>query len=136
MKKALLILLVTILGTGCLPRNAFAPPTETYKRWSKPNADDLTIWKDMLECGYAAPFDDLAGIDGSGWDFDQTVASMICMERSGYSYQERGKRIEVCRRYRGNTSCQANAAIPLPDVSRRLSSGYCKKYPESRACVP
>ncbi|HZX78223.1 hypothetical protein [Lysobacter sp.] len=105
-------------------------------RWSRPGTDEVTVWKDMLECNYASPFDGIRGLDGADRTFDETVATMICMERTGYAYSERGQKVKVCERYKSNASCLPGAAIPLPEAGRRLNGGYCKKYPQSRACVP
>lgn len=90
----------------------------------------------MLECGYAAPFDGIRGIERAERTFDDTVATMICMERYGYSYSEGSRQIRVCERFKSNAACQPGATIPMPDRNRRLSSGYCKKYAQAKACAP
>jgi len=132
---ALMALMACSLS-GCLPKNAFAPPPETYTRWSKPGADNVAIWRSMLECNYASPFDGVRGIEGGDRTFDQTVATMICMEGLGFSYSEGGRVLRVCQKYRQNISCQPGADVPEPSSARRMASGYCKKFPQARACSP
>jgi hypothetical protein len=136
--KQILPLLATALLAGCLPKAAFAPGPDTYEAWTRPGVSNVAIWKDMLECNYPEPFKSGHGFEGGQRTIDEFVGSMVCMERLGYAYREGGKVMRVCETpgWRGRPSCQPGADIPVPDVRRRLSSGYCKKYPASRACVP
>lgn len=142
--RVTILIAVLAITTGCLPKNAFASPPETYKCWSKPGAGDVAIWKAMLECNYAEPFTGWGGGPRMGLPpeeartTDQIVASMVCMERSGYSYRDGNKVLQTCQdpTWKKSLSCQVGAVIPVPEASRRLSSAYCKKYPQSRACVP
>ncbi len=138
MKVAVLLPLMAVLVSGCLPKGAFAPPPDAYEHWAKPGADEVSIWKRMLECNFAEPFGGGRGIQGGERTFDETAASMICMERSGYSYIHEGNIRQVCSisEWKQSGACGAGAAVPIPDVSRRLGSGYCRKYAQSRACVP
>lgn len=138
MNKIILLVLVCLLTLGCLPRNAFAPPPYNYERWVKPGADKITIWKDMLDCNYAEPLLGGRRIEGGDRTFEQVAGSMICMERLGYAYRTGSSTKEVCRQsgWKATEACISGKDIPTPDSQRRLSGGYCKKYPESRACIP
>jgi len=138
MRTAILIVFLVVNVCGCLPKDAFAPPPDAYEHWKKPGVDEVTIWKDMLDCNFAEPFGGGRGIEGGQRTFDQTVESMVCMERQGYSYLHEGRTRNVCSipGWNQSVSCGPGAVIPLPDSARRLNSGYCKKYPQSRACVP
>lgn len=139
MKSMLLAILLAVCTSSCLPKNAFAPPPDAYEHWLRPGSDDVTTWKHMLECNYPEPFRGGRGIEDGERTFDQVVASMICMERLGYSYLDEKRVIRVCESpagWRGSASCLPGAKIPVPDMNRRLNSGYCKRYPQSRACVP
>lgn len=131
-------MLAMVAATGCLPRDAFAPPPDNYEMWTKPGADDVRTWKDLLECNYPSPFGGGARIEGGNRTLEEGAGSMICMERLGYSYKE-GHRVQrVCdlSGVKGRQACISGAGVPTPDVQRRLSSGYCKKYPQSEACTP
>lgn len=137
-RRLAMIGLLVLSVAGCFPRGLFAPPPSNYEMWVKPGVDEVTIWKDLLECDYGHPFSGGAKIEGGGRTFEQTAASMICMERLGYGYNE-GLRVgPVCRKngWKASAACLSGTGIPVPDVQRRLSSGYCKKYPKSPACIP
>lgn len=54
--KIVTLIILMVFACGCLPKNAFAPPPYTYEHWVKPGADEVTVWKDMLECNYSDPF--------------------------------------------------------------------------------
>ncbi|WP_313345213.1 hypothetical protein [Stenotrophomonas sp.] len=138
MMKHLVVLLGVALLSGCLSNSAFGPGPDSYEVWVKPGVDDVTIWKDMLDCNYPEPFKSGHGYEGGERTIDQFVGSMICMEHLGYAYREGNKIMRVCETpgWRKRASCQPGANIPVPDTDRRLSSGYCKKYPASRACIP
>lgn len=138
MSRIALLALMLLMTAGCLPRNAFAPAPYNYQRWLKPGVDEVTLWKDMLDCNYAEPFLGGGRIEGGARTFEQTAGSMICMERLGYAYKTGDRTRAVCRENGWSTSeaCISGKGIPTPDAQRRLSGGYCKKYPESRACVP
>lgn len=137
MRSAVLIFFVAGLVSGCIPRSAFAPPPYDYETWSRSGATELDVWKAMLDCGYASPFEAVADFPGGGRSDEQIVESMLCIERSGYSHYVERRNTPVCSQWRRmQPACQPGARIVTPDANRRLKSGYCKKYPQSRACVP
>lgn len=137
MKTSFLMGVFAVLLSGCLPKNAFSPPPHDYETWSKPGASELDIWKAMLDCGYASPFAAVEKFPGGDRSDKQIVESMLCLERSGYTHYVERRPTPVCSEWRMKTlACEPDAAIPLPDLNKRLNSGYCKKYPQSRACVP
>jgi len=144
--RKFILILAVISMAGCLPRNAFAPPPDNWEMWKKPGADQVTLSKDLLNCGYRTPF------SGTGIEVDasrtlsQSAGSMICMERLGYIYSPggrdkhspRGGAKPICSMsgWKSTDACRLGRDIPTPDPQRRLSGGYCKKYPAARACTP
>lgn len=137
MKGKVLFVAWACLISGCLPKSAFAPPPQDYETWTKPGASELDVWKIMLECGYASPFAATGEFPGGYRSDEQIVEAMLCIERSGYRHHVERRATPVCSGWRARTSaCQIGATVARPDPSIRLSSGYCKRYPQSRACLP
>jgi len=137
MIKILLVIITAALVAACLPKNAFAPPPDEYETWIKQGASELDVWKAMLGCGFASPFRVMEAYPGGERSDEQIAASMRCMEGIGYRQYEQGRPSLVCDGWRSRLmACTSDAAVRKPDVDVRLNSGYCKKYPQSRACVP
>jgi len=130
------LLFVTIATTGCLPRNAFAPPPGNDKMWNRPNTAEKTIWVDLMECGYSHPF---TRMPHDNKTLNDLVGSMMCMEGLGYSYVDarRGKSVCDMKAWKrtGEAACQRGEGVPTPDPQRRLDSSYCKKFTKSSICV-
>lgn len=138
MIKQAMVILAVIVTAGCLPRNAFAPPPDNWEMWKKPSTEDVVLWKDMLDCGYDSPFSGARVKVDVPRTLSQVAGSMICMEQLGYTHSYGGRDIPICRisGWKSTDACLLGRDIPTPDPQRRLNGGYCKKYPESRACVP
>lgn len=137
MRMQFLLIVIAGLTSGCLPKSSFAPAPENWEIWVKPGVGGLLLWKDMLECGYLEPYSS-ARVEREGHTFDKQVASMICVERLGYSYREGRRTKPVCSAYgwRDSRSCLPDAYIPAPEQQRRLNGPYCRKYPDAAACIP
>jgi len=91
----------------------------------------------MLDCGYASPFKPVETFPGGSRTDEQIAQSMLCVERSGYSHYLDGNLTPVCTGWKAKAAaCQPGSVVVTPDPTVRLNSGYCKKYPQSRACVP
>lgn len=135
-----LVISVALLTSGCTSKHVFAPPPYNYERWVRPGTEEVTIWKDLLECNYPQPFGGGAKIEGGRRTINEVVGSMICMETLGYSYIEERRVRRVCEipawKGPGAQACLAGKDVPIPNAERRLSGGYCRQYPKSRACVP
>jgi len=50
------VILAIVAMPGCLPRTAFAPPPDNWEMWRKPGTEEVVLWKNLLDCGYASPF--------------------------------------------------------------------------------
>lgn len=137
MRRVLLMCAMAVLLTACLPKNAFAPPPDEYETWIKPGASELDVWKAMLDCGFASPFRVVERYPGGDRSDEQIAESMRCIEGAGYRQFERGRPALACDGWRKELlACQPGSAVRKPDVNVRLNSGYCKKYPQARACIP
>lgn len=127
--------LLTILSSSCSGFMASPPNPDEYERWSKPGVDQITEWKTMLECNFASPFA-VAEEFSEGERTDEDVVRAIrCMEAQGFRNDYTFPYCGSAERLR-LLACAPSANIPRPDIETRLNSGYCKKYPQSPACVP
>ena len=120
--------------TGCA-WNAFAPPPDEWSLWKKTGTEPVTVWKDMLECGYSEPYI-YSKISREDFTLEGFVASMRCMESLGYGRKEGRRVVEVCKmaQWRRNASCQPDAVVPVADARRRLEGRFCAKYPKDKLC--
>lgn len=137
MTRHTLLAIAVLCTAGCLP-NAFAPPPDDYELFVKPGVDEVTIWKDMLECNLPSPSGNNRQFAGAERTFDESAGALICMERLGYGVKEEWRVRPVCKSsgWKVTQPCVTGVGIPVPNRERRLSSGYCKAYPKSRACEP
>lgn len=128
---------IALATTACLPRNAFAPPPDNWEMWTRSNTAEKTIWTDLMECGYSHPLTRMP--NNNGKILNDTVGSMICMEKLGYTYREarRGKSVCDLKAWKrlGEAACLRGEGVPTPSSERRLNSDYCKKYTKSSICV-
>ncbi|PCI41847.1 MAG: hypothetical protein COB41_10230 [Proteobacteria bacterium] len=123
MRLILIMLLLSILTTGC-NKAYFQPPPPEYEIWSKSGASELDVKKAMLECGMNNPFGET---DPKLYPYNRNryYLARFCMESEGYI--ERGMNVrEACRLYPETPACQPDAVIPKPSVERRLNSKYCQ----------
>lgn len=138
MKWKLVLAGVTVLaGVGCLPKNAFAPPPDDWEIWRRADTDRATLWKDMLECGYATPYP-TRKIGREGFTIEKHVATLRCMESLGYDYTQDWGVVPVCeaKGLRSSSSCLPGADVPVPSARLRLEGRYCAAFPSSVACSP
>lgn len=137
--RCLCALFVVGIATGCLPRNAFAPPPDNWQMWTRPNTVEKTIWVDLMECGYSHPLTRMPNANANK-TLNDLVGSMMCMEKLGYSYIQarRGKSVCDMKAWKrvGEAACLRGEGVPTPDPQRRLNSSYCKKFTKSSICVP
>lgn len=135
--RCLCAVFVVIALTGCLPRNAFAPPPDNWQMWTRPNTDKQTIWVDLMECGYSHP---LTRMPNDNKTLNDLMGSMVCMENLGYSHVQVRSGKSVCNlkawKRIGEAACLRGEGVPTPDPQRRLNSSYCKKFTKSSICVP
>lgn len=136
MIRGVLLTAVVMAASGCLPQNAFAPPPDDWETWNRAGTDKDTLWKDMLECGYASPISGVRVEPDPQRTLSHVAGSMICMERLGYTRALRGKAQPTCHSsgWKATEACVSGKDVPTPDPARRLSSPYCKKYPQATAC--
>lgn len=138
MKWKLISIGATLLVcAGCLPKNAFAPPPDDWEIWRRAGTDKVTLWKDMLECGYSEPLT-TGKISREGFTSEKYVATLRCMESLGYAYTQDWRVVPVCKApgLRTNSSCLPGADVPVPSARLRLEGRYCATFPKSIACTP
>ncbi len=121
-----------VLIGGCLGVGAFQPSPPYFQSWVKEGAAELDVKKSLLECGAASPY-------GGGNDANEFALVHFCMVRAGYMpYEYYSKQVENpdswCRNWPALPACQLGAEIPVPDLSRRLQSEYCKIRSSSESC--
>lgn len=135
--KLVLAGVTVLVGVGCLPKNAFAPPPDDWEIWRRADTDQATLWKDMLECGYATPYP-TRRIGREGFTIEKHVATLRCMESLGYGYTQDWRVVPVCEAtgLRSSSSCLPGADVPVPSARLRLEGRYCAAFPSSVACSP
>jgi len=125
MRLIFMLLLISILSTGCGPFSPayYQPPEPAYTSYKKEGSTELDVKKSMLECGTAP-------ITERNEDMNTFILADWCMERMGYRStlsRSEGCKLEHNKQY---PACQPGAVIPKPSVERRLNSEYCKSARE------
>lgn len=130
-KKLCLVVLCPIWITGCHFR-PFQPSPDMYKYWSKSGQSDLAIKKAMLECGFPGIY------DWPTWatsDKNEDALMYRCMERSGFTYL--GDQNSFCDGWHKDTkpfTCDESVPAPERDISKRINSEFCHRYPRADVC--
>ena len=84
----------------------------------------LEVQKALLECGLPHPNGD--GL--SPLTPNESAAFGRCMLDAGYTYKYGTSRMICAAQPSLNLpECRPDASVPLPDINRRLSSGYCER---------
>ena len=143
MNRLILLSVVLAIGlTGCFQRHPLPYEYEGWERQGTPyfrteeqkKLDEIEIQKALLECGYESPFGDSTN------DMNKAALLGRCMEKAGFediSYQNVSKNKTFCQDYPTLPACNLPLSqIPDRNISMRLNSKWCAKYPQADACKP
>jgi hypothetical protein len=119
---------------GCSNFRPFQPPPLEFEMWRKQGATIESVKRALLECGYPSPFN--AG--KYSFPTNDYVLSNLCMEKLGFGYHSSMSWRTICRSDERDDlpACAYGATVPEPDASKRLSSPFCRDFPNAEVCHP
>ena len=140
MRRNCLHLIFTLLVlNGCTNIDRAAPMSWTY--YLGGGASESEIRLALLECSSNVPGDEREFYKpgGNGFLFPPMRSDYMlmvrCMQNAGFVDSEFKN---ACNHPNAKdlAACKPDAVIPTRSVGNRLSSAYCKTYPETRLCQP
>ncbi|MFL9876180.1 hypothetical protein [Paraburkholderia megapolitana] len=124
MNTRILTPLIVTMTTSSCGWTPFQPVPPTDFLWTQEGKSYLDVKKALLECGLPHP----AGSGNRPMTPNESASYGRCMLGAGYTYKYGTFRLICATQPSLNLpECRSDAPVPLPDINRRLNSGYCER---------